>query len=125
MVTETKKNVQEVKDKINDSIEGFHYSSNESIRKNMGSAYDSLKHQKFNESAWRILSTFAEAIMNGARFYDILKTPEINVGCSISANSNKTEFQDCSAGYDEKIVNFSSTLDFKYLEIPFTKLGYY
>lgn len=45
----------------------------ESIRKNLKSAYDSAKHYKFKDSAWKILSTFTEALMNGARYYDTLK----------------------------------------------------
>lgn len=63
----------------------------------------------FNESVWKILATFAEAIMNGARFYDTLKTPEINVGCQLSASENKTnKFQDCSVSYKEEFYKNES-----------------
>lgn len=44
----------------------------ESIRKSIRSAYDSVKHYKFRESGWRLLSTFAEALLNGGRYYDTL-----------------------------------------------------
>jgi hypothetical protein len=47
------------------------------IRKSIGSAYDSAKHDLFNSSTKLIFSSLSQAILNGGRLYDVLRTPEI------------------------------------------------